>query len=40
MIGGGLHAHTDRRRATEVDAAAYVFNRVLELGRPISILIA
>jgi replication-associated recombination protein RarA len=29
-----LRAHTDERRATEVDVAVYVLNRMLELGRP------
>jgi hypothetical protein len=27
-------AHTDERRATEVDVAVYVPNRMLDLGRP------
>ena len=34
VIGDGLRAHTDERRATEVDVAVHVLNRMLELGRP------
>ena len=34
VIGDGLRAHTDERRATEVEVAAYTLNRMLELGRP------
>ena len=34
VIGDGLRAHTDRRRATEVDVAVYTLNRMLDLGRP------
>src|SRR4051794_39122688 len=34
VIGDRLRAHTDERRATEVDVAAHVLNRMLELGRP------
>ena len=34
VIGDRLRAHTDERRATEVDVAVYVLNRMLELGRP------
>jgi hypothetical protein len=34
VIGDRLRAHTDERRATEVDVAGYVLNRMLELGRP------
>ena len=34
MIGDGLRAHTDERRATEVDVAVLALNRVLEPGRP------
>ena len=40
VIGGGLRSHTDRRRATEVDVAVHALNRMLELGRPISVRIA
>jgi len=35
VISGGLR--TDRRRATEVDVAVRALNRMLELGRPISV---
>ena len=34
VIGDGLRARTDERRATEVDVAVYTLNRMLELGRP------
>src|SRR3954465_13483329 len=34
VIGDRLRAHTDEGRATEVDVAVYVLNRMLELGRP------
>ena len=34
VLGDRLRAHTDERRATEVDVAAHVLNRMLELGRP------
>src|SRR5215210_3721141 len=34
VIGDGLRSHTEERRATEVDVAAHVLNRMLELGRP------
>src|SRR4051812_19578810 len=34
VIGDRLRAHTDERRATEVDVAVHVLNRMLELGRP------
>ena len=34
MIGDGLRLRTDARRATEVDVAVHVLNRMLELGRP------
>jgi len=40
VIGGGLHSHTDERRATEVNVAVHVLNRMLELGRPNSVRIA
>src|SRR4051812_22851266 len=36
----GLRSRTDGRRATEVDVAVHVLNRMLELGRPISVRIA
>jgi hypothetical protein len=34
VIGGGLHSHTDGRRAREVAIAVRALNRMLELGRP------
>ena len=34
VIEDGLRAHTDARRATEVDVAVHTLNRMLELGRP------
>jgi hypothetical protein len=34
VIGDGLRARTDRRRATEVQVAVRALNRMLELGRP------
>jgi hypothetical protein len=40
VIGNGLRFHKDRRRTTEVGVAVYVLNRMLELGRPISVRIA
>ena len=40
VIGDGLRSRTDRRRTTEVDAAVYALNRMLEQGRPISVRIA
>jgi len=40
VIGDGLRSHTDERRATEIDVAVHVLNRVLELGRPNSVRIA
>ena len=33
-IGDGLHARTDRRRATEVNVGVHALNRMLELGCP------
>ncbi len=40
VIGDGLRSRTDQRRATEVDVAVHMLNRMLELGRPISVRIA
>jgi len=40
VIGDGLRSRTDRRRAAEVDVAVHALNRMLELGRPISVRIA
>ena len=40
VIGDGLRSRTDQRRVTEVEVAVYVLNRILELGRPISVRVA
>jgi hypothetical protein len=40
VIGDGLRFRNDERRATEVTVAVHVMNRMLELGRPLSIRIA
>ena len=40
MIGDGLRSHADDRRATEMEAAVHVLNRMLDLGRPNSVRIA
>ena len=40
VIGGGLRSRTDERRATEVDVAVHALNRMLGLGRPISVRVA
>jgi len=40
VIGDGLRSRTGGRRATEVDVAVHALNRVLDLGRPISVRIA
>ena len=37
VIGGDLRFHKDERRASEVAVAVTVLNRMLELGRPISV---
>ncbi len=37
VIGNGLCSRTDQRRATEVNVAVHALNRMLELGRPISV---
>ena len=34
VIGDGLRARTDERRATEVNVAVQALNRMLEFGRP------
>ena len=34
VIGDGLRAHADERRAREVAVAVHTLNRMLELGRP------
>jgi hypothetical protein len=40
VIDHGLRFRKDDRRATEVTVAVHVMNRMLELGRPLSIRIA
>jgi len=40
VIGDGLRAHTDERRATEVTVAVHALNRMLELGRPSYVRVA
>src|SRR4051812_30215789 len=40
VIGDGLRSHTEERRATEMDVAVHVLNRMLDLGRPESVRIA
>jgi hypothetical protein len=40
VIGDRLRAHTDERRATEVDVAAHVLNRMQDLGRPTYVRLA
>ena len=40
VIGDGLRSHTEERRATEMDVAVHVLNRMLELGRPNYVRIA
>ena len=34
VIGAGLRSRTEEGRATEVDVAVHVLNRMLALGRP------
>jgi hypothetical protein len=40
VIGDGLRFHSDQARATEVDIAAAVLNRILDLGCPNSVRVA
>jgi hypothetical protein len=40
VIGNGLRSHSDQRRATEVEVAVHVLNRMLALGRPSYVRIA
>jgi hypothetical protein len=40
VIGDLLRSRTDLRRATEVDVTVHALNRMLDLGRPISVRIA
>ncbi len=39
VVGDGLRFHKDKRRASDVPVAVHVLNRMLELGRPISVRI-
>jgi hypothetical protein len=39
VIGDGLRSRTDGRRAIEVKVAVHVLNRMMELGRPMSVRI-
>lgn len=40
VIGAGLRARRDGRRTTEICVAVLFLNRMLELGRPISVRIS
>src|SRR4051794_24654917 len=40
VIGDALRSHAEERRATEMDVAVHVLNRMLDLGRPESARIA
>jgi len=40
VIGDGLRSRKDERRVTEANVGVYALNRMLELGRPISVRIA
>jgi len=40
VIGDGLRAHTNERRATEVAVAVHALNRMLDLGRPSYVRVA
>ena len=40
VIGDRLRSHREERRATEVDVAVHVLNRMLELGRPTYLRVA
>ena len=40
VLGDRLRAHTDEGRATEVEVAAHVLNRMLDLGRPNDVRLA
>jgi hypothetical protein len=39
VIGDALRFHKDERRDTEVAVAVHILNRMLRLGRPISVRI-
>ena len=40
VIGDGLRSRTDERRAAEVNVAVHALNRMVDLGRPISVRVA
>jgi hypothetical protein len=40
VIGDGLCSRTDERRASEVNVAVHVLNRMLELGCPTYVRLA
>ena len=40
VIGDGLRSRMDERRAAEVNVAVHALNRMLDLGRPISVRVA
>jgi len=40
VIGDELRAHSDERRATEVEVAVHALNRMLDLGRPSYVRVA
>jgi hypothetical protein len=40
VTGKELRSRTDQRRAIELDVAVNALNRMLDLGRPISVRIA
>ncbi len=40
MIGDELRAHSDKRRATEVEVAVHALNRMRDLGRPSYVRVA
>ncbi len=40
VVGDGLRSRTEGRRTTEVEVAVHALNRMLELGRQISVRIA
>ena len=39
VVGDGLRFYKDKRSARDVPVAVHVLNRMLELGRPISVRI-
>ena len=40
VIGDALRSHADECRATEMETAVHVLDRMLDLGRPDSVRIA